>query len=66
MIVDFEIPFPYSNSYSYQSSVFSHKQNNSDVFVASGLMVIKTNNVDKEIIGLTEGVMGIVKRESNS
>jgi SAM-dependent methyltransferase len=36
-IVDFETPFPYSNSYSHQRGVFSHKQNNSDVFVASGL-----------------------------
>ena len=36
-IIDFETPFPYSNSYSHQSSVFSHKQNNCDVFVASGL-----------------------------
>ena len=36
-IIDFETPFPYSNSYSHQSGVFSHKQNNSDVFVASGL-----------------------------
>jgi len=36
-IIDFETSFPYSNSYSHQSVVFSHKQNNSDVFVASGL-----------------------------
>lgn len=36
-IIDFETPFPYSKSYSHQSGVFSHKQNNSDVFVASGL-----------------------------
>ena len=36
-IIDFETPFPYSNSYSHQIGVFSHKQNNSDVFVASGL-----------------------------
>lgn len=36
-IIDFETPFPYSNAYSHQSGVFSHKQNNSDVFVASGL-----------------------------
>ena len=36
-IIDFETPFPYSNSYSHQSGDFSHKQNNSDIFVASGL-----------------------------
>ena len=36
-IIDFETPFPYSKSYSHQSGVFSHKQNNTDVFVASGL-----------------------------
>lgn len=36
-IVDFETPFPYSNTYSHKSEVFSHKLNNSDVFVASGL-----------------------------
>jgi SAM-dependent methyltransferase len=36
-IIDFDTPFPYSNAYSHQSGVFCHKQNNSDVFVASGL-----------------------------
>lgn len=36
-IIDFETPIPYSNSYSHQAGVFSHKQNNCDVFVASGL-----------------------------
>ena len=36
-IIDFETPFPYSNEYSHKKGVFSHKQNNSDVFVASGL-----------------------------
>ncbi len=36
-IIDFETPFPYSNLYSHQSGVYSHKQNNCDVFVASGL-----------------------------
>ncbi len=39
-IIDFETPFPYSNAYSHQNGVFSHKQNNSDVFVASGLYSI--------------------------
>ncbi len=39
-IVDFETPFPYSNTYSHQSGVYSHKQNNSDVFVASGLYTV--------------------------
>lgn len=36
-IIDFETPFPYSNEYGHQRGVYSHKQNNSDVFVASGL-----------------------------
>lgn len=36
-ILDFETPIPYSNTYAHQSEVFAHKQNNSDVFVASGL-----------------------------
>ena len=36
-IIDFDTPYPYSNLYTHQSGVFSHKQNNSDVFVASGL-----------------------------
>ena len=36
-IVDFDTPVPYSNDYSHQSGVFSHKKNNSDVFVASNL-----------------------------
>jgi SAM-dependent methyltransferase len=39
-IVDFETPFPYSNEYSHQKGVFSHKTSNSDVFVASGLYSI--------------------------
>jgi SAM-dependent methyltransferase len=36
-IIDFDTPFPFSNEYSHKKGVFSHKQNNSDVFVASGL-----------------------------
>lgn len=36
-IIDFETPIPYSNSYSHLDGVFSHKQNNCNVFVASGL-----------------------------
>lgn len=36
-IIDFETPFPYSNAYSHKSGVLSHKQNNCDVFVSSGL-----------------------------
>ena len=36
-IIDFDTPFPYSNEYSHKKGVFSYKQNNSDVFVASGL-----------------------------
>tara|TARA_B100000963_G_C22630959_1_gene674896 strand:- start:2260 stop:2925 length:666 start_codon:yes stop_codon:yes gene_type:complete len=36
-IIDFDTPFPYSNSYSHLKGVFSHKKNNSEVFVSSGL-----------------------------
>jgi len=36
-IIDFETPFPYSNTYKYLNDVFTHKTNNSEVFVASGL-----------------------------
>ena len=36
-IIDFDTPFPYSNNYRHQSGIYSHKKNNSDVFVASGL-----------------------------
>ena len=36
-IIDFDTPYPYSNPYTHRSGVFSYKQNNSDVFVASGL-----------------------------
>lgn len=36
-IIDFETPFSYSNQYAHKNGVFSHKQNNSNVFVASGL-----------------------------
>ena len=36
-IIDFDTPFPFSNEYRHKKGVFSHKQNNSDVFVASGL-----------------------------
>lgn len=39
-IIDFDTPFPYSNEYRHKKGVFSHKQNNSDVFVASGLYSI--------------------------
>jgi SAM-dependent methyltransferase len=39
-IIDFETPIPYSNDYSHQKGVFSHKHNNSNVFVASGLYSI--------------------------
>ena len=39
-IIDFETPYPYSNKYSHKDGVYSHKQNNSDVFVASGLYSI--------------------------
>ena len=36
-ILDFETPYPYSNQYAHLDGVFTHKQNNSEVFVASGL-----------------------------
>jgi SAM-dependent methyltransferase len=39
-IIDFETPFPYSNDYGHQRGVYSHKQNYSDVFVASGLYTV--------------------------
>jgi len=39
-IIDFDTPYPYSNPYTHQNGVFSHKQNNSDVFVLSGLYSI--------------------------
>ena len=36
-IIDFETPYPYSNDYSHRAGIYSHKHNNTDVFVASGL-----------------------------
>ena len=36
-IIDFETPYPYSNKYAYKDGIYSHKQNNSDVFIASNL-----------------------------
>jgi hypothetical protein len=36
-IIDFETPYPYSNDYSHRAGIYSHKQNNTDVFVAGGL-----------------------------
>ena len=36
-IIDFETPYPFSNKYMHKEGVRSYKQNNSDVFVASGL-----------------------------
>ena len=36
-IIDFDTPYPYSNSYSHADGHFSHKTNNSDVFTASKL-----------------------------
>ena len=39
-IIDFETPHPYSNEYSHKKGIFSHKLNNSNVFVASGLYSI--------------------------
>ena len=39
-IIDFETPLPYSNEYHHKKGIFSHKINNSNVFVASGLYSI--------------------------
>jgi len=36
-IIDFETPYPYSNKYAHKEAIYSHKQNNSDVFIASNL-----------------------------
>ena len=36
-IVDFETPFPYSNKYDHQEGIYSHKVNNAEVFVSSGI-----------------------------
>ncbi|MGY8790094.1 MAG: class I SAM-dependent methyltransferase [Pseudomonadales bacterium] len=36
-ITDFETTYPYSNDYSHRAGIYSHKHNNTDVFVASGL-----------------------------
>ena len=36
-IIDFETPYPFSNKYIHKEGARSYKQNNSDVFVASGL-----------------------------
>lgn len=36
-IIDFDTPYPYSNIYKHLNNVFVYKQNNSDVFVSSGL-----------------------------
>jgi SAM-dependent methyltransferase len=39
-IVDFDPPFPYSNDYKHQKGVFSHKIDNSSVFVSTGFYSI--------------------------
>ena len=36
-IIDFETPYSYTNKYSHQKGVYSHKHSNSDVFISSGL-----------------------------
>jgi SAM-dependent methyltransferase len=36
-IIDFETPYPFSNKYTHKEGARSYKQNNSDVFCASGL-----------------------------
>lgn len=35
-IIDFDPPFPYSNEYKYKKGVFSHKIDNSKVFLSTG------------------------------
>jgi SAM-dependent methyltransferase len=39
-ILDFDVPTPYSNQYTHKEGVKSHKINNSNVFVASGLYTV--------------------------
>ncbi|MDC0990246.1 class I SAM-dependent methyltransferase [Gammaproteobacteria bacterium] len=39
-ILDFDVPTPYSNQYKHKDGGFSHKINNSNVFVASGLYTV--------------------------
>jgi ubiquinone/menaquinone biosynthesis C-methylase UbiE len=39
-ILDFDVPTPYSNQYKHKEGVKSHKINNSNVFVASGLYTV--------------------------
>lgn len=39
-ILDFETPYPYSNNYSHNPNMVTHKLNSSNVFVASGLYSI--------------------------
>lgn len=39
-IIDFDTPYPYSNDYKHQTGVFTHKIDNSSVFVSSGLYSI--------------------------
>ncbi len=39
-IIDFETPYPYSNEYSHQKGVFSHKTDNAKVFVGTGFYSI--------------------------
>ena len=36
-IIDFETPFPYANKYLHKGEIYSHKVNNAEVFVSSGL-----------------------------
>ena len=39
-ILDFDVPIPYSNKYKHKEGGYSHKINNSNVFVASGLYTV--------------------------
>lgn len=43
-IVDFDTPQPYSNEYSHREGVYSHKTNNANVFVASGLYTVASKH----------------------
>ncbi|WP_018693815.1 class I SAM-dependent methyltransferase [Algicola sagamiensis] len=39
-ILDFDVPTPYSNQYKHKDGGYSHKINNSNVFIASGLYTV--------------------------
>ena len=39
-IIDFDTPYPYSNNYQHKKGVYSHKIDNSRVFISTGLYTI--------------------------